>query len=450
MRSEIEKKAIVDQIWSLYCENPARYHVARRGYIYMPKTGDQPLPLVREKIEGHLSGEFALCVFGQTGASRFICFDVDHGGMEMVRRVVAALKELGFDGRRIYVSTSGGKGHHIEMFFTNPIEYAQMKRLYRELLTKTEATSRDIELRPSEKRSIKIPLGRHHKTGKRCWYIDMTTETEIHDLRYVLRIKRIETPVARQIMAKCCVPPKIPGIRKPCESVDLTALPQLTQRGMRHDTMLNIAVTVRNRGYSMGECKRVLQIWYWRQPEELIAQTKKMIDKEFDRMVAWTYQRNCYPSGKAIFFPSDIARITSIRSMTGRAFYFHVLAWERVMKEDRTTNRYLAKLFGTALLSVERAKAWLIKHGYIEAISGQHHRERTGYTTDKTRIVTAGDVVLDSLDAKTVEVAPMEMKESFWKIYFDTLFTLADENDILPKLCKKERDKLAEVRRHEG
>lgn len=436
---------IINRLWDLYCESPKRFHIARRGSIYMPKNGTNPRPLQRGHLAGHLAGHYALCVFGREGASRYVCFDVDHGGWELVRRVLSELKAVGFDEGRIYPSTSGNKGYHIEMFFTAPIEYALIRRLYQDLLHRTGATTRDMELRPSDKRSIKIPLGRHQKTGNRCWYIDPTTEKEIHDLRFVFRIRRMDTAHAKECMANCKREVERPDIIKPRAQMDLTDLPRVTQPKTRHDLMVSITGAIEARGYSLNECRNVLSSWYSRQDKELIHTDEKRVMRDIDKMTEWAYRNGHRTRAKVVIFPADVRRIVGIRSMVERAIYFHVLVWERAKNEDRTTQRYLANILGVSDLSITKAIAGLKRRGLIETKNGKKHKDAHGYYMDKTSVVTAGEVELAAADAKTALVVPTQLKDDFWKIYFDTMFSVADADWLMSKLCKREREKLTEI-----
>lgn len=435
-------EAIVDRLWDLYCENPTRFHMARNGRVYMPKDGKVPRPLQRNHVVGHLAGYYALCLFGQEGASRFICFDVDHGGWELVQKAIVALHDIGFERDKIYTSTSGNKGYHIEMFFTAPIEYTLMKRLHREVLRRTEATSRDIELRPSDKRSIKIPLSKHQKTGRHCWYVDTETGKEIPNPRFVFRIQRIEVSLAQNYMKECRAETTRSEITKPRTQIDVAELPSITERGTRHDMILNIIGAIEARGYSENECRRILNAWYVRQDKNLIGTKDEDAFKDISDTIGWAYRKGHRTSITASIFPADVIRITSIRSMVGRAIYFHVLVWERVMNEDQTAQRQLADLFGVSDKAVLKALDGLKQRGYIETVIGKRHRDKHGYYMDKTCITVAGRVTLDPSAAKTATVIPKQMQDDFWKTYFDTLFALADKDWLASKLCKRERERL--------
>ena len=68
-------------------------------------------------IESHIDGKYALCVFAGPKVTRFISVDVDEGGKKVVRQVVDTFVKFGIPMDRIYVSTSGRKGYHVDIFF---------------------------------------------------------------------------------------------------------------------------------------------------------------------------------------------------------------------------------------------------------------------------------------------------------------------------------------------
>ena len=100
-------------------------------------------------IRNHLRHKYAVAIFAGESASRFICFDVDDGQKQTVHGVVHALAELGFPRDRIYVSSSGGKGYHVEMFFTRPVYTWKLKEVYRRVIRITGFDKRRVEFRPT-------------------------------------------------------------------------------------------------------------------------------------------------------------------------------------------------------------------------------------------------------------------------------------------------------------
>ena len=80
--------AFADAALALYAPDMSRFNKASNGNFYMAKNADntKPLRLNRGYLFQHLSGNYAVCVFGQENGSKFICFDVDAGGWPLAAK----------------------------------------------------------------------------------------------------------------------------------------------------------------------------------------------------------------------------------------------------------------------------------------------------------------------------------------------------------------------------
>ena len=158
---------LVNKIDKLYVSYRRRFIMARNGKIYIPKdhsTGEN-LYLEKKLFVGHLSHRYAIGVFVGEKSSKFICFDLDMPDKDIVRKVVDAIAQFGFPRDRIYVSSSGGKGYHIELFFTSVVYTNLLYEFYDSIVQETGLDHRKVEFRPTSKQSIKLPLSVHPRTG---------------------------------------------------------------------------------------------------------------------------------------------------------------------------------------------------------------------------------------------------------------------------------------------
>jgi hypothetical protein len=137
----------------------------------------------------HLRGEKTYAPFQLNGEGdvKWLCIDVDaydDAPEEEVRDITTRI------AKRVYrllgpnsclVEHSGSKGYHIWVFFDGCVQtyfaYALGHKLVRELPS-TEQIA--IEVYPKQQHTqhfgntVKLPLGVHRKTGKRCWFVDST------------------------------------------------------------------------------------------------------------------------------------------------------------------------------------------------------------------------------------------------------------------------------------
>ena len=124
-----------------------------------------------------------------------MCFDVDDGNPDTVRAIMRGLASCGIESRYVHVSTSGGKGYHVEVFFDYPVETWKLKRVYDWIIAEMSLDRKKVEFRPTNKQAIKLPLGVHHKTGNTCWFLDketfapIETKTHIFDIEVFSAIK---------------------------------------------------------------------------------------------------------------------------------------------------------------------------------------------------------------------------------------------------------------------
>ena len=96
-----------------------------------------------------------------------MAFDVDtqdnayDDTLELVELLVTY---YGIDQQFIYVSNSGNKGYHVELFFDRAIQWRALEPFYLEVIEKLDKTKKEVELRPTAN-GLKLPLGVHRKTG---------------------------------------------------------------------------------------------------------------------------------------------------------------------------------------------------------------------------------------------------------------------------------------------
>ena len=61
---------------------------------------------------------------------------MDDGNRETVEAILDALTDMGVPRSRIYVSLSGGKGYHVEMFFDEIVSTEDLQTLYQNVIVR--------------------------------------------------------------------------------------------------------------------------------------------------------------------------------------------------------------------------------------------------------------------------------------------------------------------------
>ena len=147
---------LTNRLERLYVSYYDRYVMAVGGAIFIPKTkptpengGEaKPRRLDNRALVAHMKRRLAVGVFAGEKSSKFICFDVDLPDPGAVHAIMDALVKVGFPKESLYVSSSGGKGYHIEIFFNRLMSTLVLRKLYEHVIAETGLDPRKVEFRP--------------------------------------------------------------------------------------------------------------------------------------------------------------------------------------------------------------------------------------------------------------------------------------------------------------
>lgn len=175
------------------------------------------------KIQSHLEGKSTIGVFGQSMHSKFLTFDVDFKddlptSQSYVFEIIESLNTLGISSNDIHVSFSGSKGYHVDLYFNKPIalnklnQFFQLTMKHLGLIAVGKGKGTDVysfknekgavEFRPIGTRlGVKLPLGTHRVTKKKCWYVDIFNKLKpIEDMEYILTIDQMDSDIIEIIL----------------------------------------------------------------------------------------------------------------------------------------------------------------------------------------------------------------------------------------------------------
>ena len=182
---------VISKINDLYITYRGRFTIVSQGGFYSPKSKAGYLKLKNANIWSHLQRTYAVAVYCGKSGSKFVCFDIDDGDCDTVSSVVNGIGEAtGISRDFIYVSYSGGKGYHVEVFFDDLVPMDCMRKLYRTVIKRHELNPKKVEFRPTPSQSIKLPLSVHQRTGNICWFVDRDTLEPIESYEYIFGIKQ--------------------------------------------------------------------------------------------------------------------------------------------------------------------------------------------------------------------------------------------------------------------
>lgn len=363
--------------------------MTRDGGVFIPRHKDPKTGKMKDQritnsiVCGHLNGHYSICVYAGSASSKFICFDVDDGNPQTVRTIIDILSKIGFPRERIYVSTSGGKGFHVEMFFSSLMFTSDLKNIYNYVCAVGKLDATKVEFRPTGGQSIKLPLSIHRKTGNTCWYLDRETLEQIKDPNYIMGIQQIPHELALSISKAlpCCGPRFGDEQEKITERVlsdDEIAefydnhYPDLTEQGKRNTLMVQIAVHNRYRGLSRDDSEKELRCWYHRQNAEYINSDEKLVESEIVKILDWVFSDKFVFSAKrenVVFRRDDLRILLAQTKRTERLILFLIQYYTKAYSSCCLSMDRISKLSGLSVHTVHTSIQSLVKNKWVDIIS---------------------------------------------------------------------------------
>jgi len=316
----LRAKEIIQKINDLYI-------LYRQKWLKFDTTGYSTISstITDYHVRNHLQGHYTLGVFAGEIFTKFICFDVDVKDPQLAKwtvyKLVNTLQEVGILGEYIYISTSGNKGYHVEIFFNKPVFNTDIKQFYLMVLNYAELLNNidygKVELRPTHTQGVKLPLGKHFVTNRICWYVDYEKGLKpIEDINYILTIQQMDSEYFYDILNKtkdsiditeqqALEYENIVAKHRPLkiykENIDpdvtIEAIENLIKTGLkmqgtRHNALLKICKLNKYNGMSAEENKQFLIEWMEKQDKRTYTTKWEDVLKDIDLIIQYTYERN--------------------------------------------------------------------------------------------------------------------------------------------------------------
>lgn len=200
------------------------YFIQRNHYLIQYKTGyvtytkgqlnkagtKKHMALMNWQFEKHLEGQFTIGTFANY-YSKFMTFDVDFHDPKMAKwityKIAEVLNELGI--KHYYISFSGSKGFHVDLFFSNLIRVDFAQKFFELVVLRADILrysddSNKVEFRVSDSQGVKIPLGYHQKTGKYCGFCKIENGLKVIGVKrsqdYLFSIKKMKHQIILDIL----------------------------------------------------------------------------------------------------------------------------------------------------------------------------------------------------------------------------------------------------------
>lgn len=459
----MENKALIDMFKNTYCFYRQHYVIMDSEYT---KTVDHYF--TDKVIESHLEGKYALCVFAGPKVTRFLSVDVDEGGKKAVRQVVDTFVKFGIPKDKIYISTSGKKGYHVDIFFSPWIYNDKAKNLYDLMIWQTGLNPKKVEYLPTATHAIKVPLGIHAKTGNRCWFLDQSTLNPIEDMDYINTIVPVSDGVVLDLLKEwnkkrwnelyaqmvCEDSGRDESIVKDIQfDQEYFVSKNITEPGTRHQVMLEIAMDMRHFGANSFQIQKALRGFYFHQPSEMIESSEKDVMDDIAEISKWAEEtipvwkyRKSPNEGKSraiVIQKEDIAAILSAPTSAARKVALLLYSYCRMFKAAHISCSTISEITGCSEKTVSTAIDNLVKLHIISRQSGGCHysngrlvRKSNTYfipSNKQTAHVDDKDIL-----AETFETSEKISKENFSSYYYRTLASMCRPEYLAKFLTKPE------------
>lgn len=273
----------------------------------------------------HLNGKATLGVFAGKEFTKFLTFDVDVPNQDLAKwtvyKLIDGLQSLGIPRDFIFISFSGSKGYHVDIYFDHPVKNTVAHKLYMIVLNMTDLLNVDygkVEYRPNGlQQGVKLPLGINFKTGKKCWYCDETL-TPIENESYILSCKQIDVQriynildeqddlysnetVAKVESTRNEIESKVKPLNIYKQNIDpdetIDSIKELLFHGLktpgtRNNSLFKLAKYFYYQGLERDECKQMLIDWLSKQDKSTYTTKWKDCIKEIEHIHNYVYDHD--------------------------------------------------------------------------------------------------------------------------------------------------------------
>lgn len=127
----------------------------------------RPMKLVKRQLQQHLRQEETIGIFFPTIGTKIIGLDLDINDIEALNSIYSSLVSY-INPTSILITSSGGKGFHIDVFLNKILSRDIVIKFYELILEETGLIHKQLELRGASEQGWKLPFGMHHKKKAYC------------------------------------------------------------------------------------------------------------------------------------------------------------------------------------------------------------------------------------------------------------------------------------------
>jgi hypothetical protein len=459
------RKAAVKKLNELYIQTRKKYLVQfPDSYTTLDRDKSEKVrPLNDGMVANHLKGSYTYGIFNGGYTNKFITFVVDCKDAITAKwatyKLVNVLNEdFSISHSDIHVSISGGKGYHVDLFFNKPIALAAAQTFHAQVIREVGPLNKgEIEFRPTFTQGVKLPLGIHRKTERRCWYCDPVTLEPLEEdasYEYLAQIEPMDPPnidltqeqaqefteIVEKTDITVNVADREAGLKR---AVKILEAGQLLESNTRHKVTFDLARFCNEQGIDEGEAIDMITAVLLNTPRDYFSTDSKpeYWRSEAERLVKFSYERN-YTLGNAdipiTVYKSEILAVLSCGTFrTKQMLYAMLVTSKRYGRSFYFARSTAMKMIGTnSRDTANRTIKKLSDGGYVEHVrKGEIDKARSRqvghvfYKPNKYRLLIhpAGEA------DKSVEVTPNES-------LIDVVYLLCDTKEVKQYVKRTEFD----------
>jgi len=257
--------------------------------------------------------------------TKFMTFDVDFQSRKMAKwityNIVDSLCLSGLTNH--YISFSGNKGYHIDLFFDDYIQIDHAKKLFDYIINLADikqyfADGSKVEFRPTSGQGVKLPLGRHQKTKKYCGFCLIENGLRVMSKKksedYLMSIQRTSKQLVLDLLQEQEAEIKNAKIEVPrteniisqhrmldnynqSEDYSIDRAKDLFFNGLkapgsRNNSIFLVGLYLKYQGLDAEQVKQELYDWMDRQNADLYSTPLEQCYKEIDATVKTMFKKN--------------------------------------------------------------------------------------------------------------------------------------------------------------
>ena len=472
----IKIEEVVPKLRELYITQSHTFLKQHSNGNYITITKEKKLILFDSMLKSHIKGNYTIGTFGSSEMTKFICFDVDYQDLQYAKwityKIINVLDSFGLS--EYHVSTSGKKGYHIEMFFSDLINIKLAMKFFQIVLNEANINkdiNGNVEYRPSTNQGVKLPLGIHQISKNFCSFCDINNSLKFYSKNesydYLMNIKKISHKRIEEVITiyedrvqennKSSNQTHISNNRfsKPMLAVtdkneDIEDIYEMGMRyineglkmtGTRHNALLSMGLVYKSLNYTEEDTKSILIEWMKEQPKTTYTTPLQEALKDAIRIVEDIYAKDyiIVPSKSVtIQIPKSLLKkfYNELNNESERKVLFSFIVHKQKYANSKgvffVSSNQIETMTGLSRATVGRSIKNLEKLNIIQVIEANRKQEGTYIKKPNVYSVTfeipEKEIVLERVLTKDYE----EVK-SFYYDCVKHFFTREELKQILPR-----------------